>query len=52
MTTSLPHLNLVVAWLWLAEPMSATKVTGALAVLAGVFFTRLGRRVEAIPIEE
>jgi drug/metabolite transporter (DMT)-like permease len=47
-----PIVAMLVAWLWLGEPVSGTKAAGALAVLAGVFFTRLGRKIEAVPIEE
>jgi len=47
-----PVVAMTVAWLWLDEPLSQTKILGALAVLSGVFLTRLGRKPSAVPIEE
>jgi len=38
-----PIAAMIVATLWLGEPVSAVKATGAVAVLSGVFVTRLGR---------
>jgi drug/metabolite transporter (DMT)-like permease len=40
------------AWLWLGEPMTRTKVLGAVAVMTGVLLTRLGRRPQVVPVEE
>jgi drug/metabolite transporter (DMT)-like permease len=47
-----PIVAMTVAALWLGEPISATKAMGAVAILGGVFFTRIGRRATAVPIEE
>jgi drug/metabolite transporter (DMT)-like permease len=47
-----PIVAMVVAAVWLREPMSGTKIVGAAAVVSGVFLTRLGRRPPPVPIEE
>jgi drug/metabolite transporter (DMT)-like permease len=47
-----PIVAMTVAAIWLKEPVSATKVAGAAAVLGGVALTRLGRRPAPLPIEE
>jgi drug/metabolite transporter (DMT)-like permease len=47
-----PIVAMSVAAIWLGEPISPAKAAGAMAVLAGVFFTRLGRKTPAVPIEE
>lgn len=39
-----PVVAVAVATIWLREPLTATKIIGAAAVLTGVFITRLGRR--------
>ena len=39
----LPIVAMVTAYLWLHEPIGATKIAGAAAVLAGVALTRLGQ---------
>ena len=47
-----PIVAMSVAAIWLGEPISPAKAAGAGAVLAGVFFTRLGRKTPAVSIEE
>jgi drug/metabolite transporter (DMT)-like permease len=47
-----PIVAMAVAAAWLGEPLGWTKILGALAVLSGVFLTRLGRKPTAVPIEE
>jgi O-acetylserine/cysteine efflux transporter len=47
-----PIVAMTVAAVWLGEPISAMKALGAVAILGGVFFTRLGRPATAVPIEE
>jgi drug/metabolite transporter (DMT)-like permease len=47
-----PITAMVVAAIWLGEPLSQTKLLGALAVLIGVVLTRLGRKPNPVPIEE
>jgi drug/metabolite transporter (DMT)-like permease len=47
-----PIVAMTVAAIWLREPITRTKVIGAIAVLCGVFLTRLGRRPAPLPIEE
>jgi len=47
-----PVVAMVVAFFWLGEPLGQTKILGALAVLSGVFLTRLGRKPTVVPIEE
>jgi drug/metabolite transporter (DMT)-like permease len=41
----IPIVAMTIAALWLHEPITAAKAIGASAVLAGLFLTRLGRRV-------
>lgn len=43
-SNGVPVVAMAVAALWLGEPMTWNKVTGATAVLSGVLLTRLGRR--------
>jgi len=40
----IPLVAIAIAALWLGEPVSRAKILGVLAVLAGVFLTRLARR--------
>jgi drug/metabolite transporter (DMT)-like permease len=47
-----PIVAMAVATVWLGEPISRMKAAGAVAVLGGVFLTRLGRPSSAMPIEE
>ena len=47
-----PIVAMTVAAVWLGEPLTATKITGAVAVVSGVFLTRLGKKTVAIPAEE
>ena len=47
-----PITAMTVAAIWLGEPLSRTKLLGALAVLIGVVLTRLGRKPNPVPIEE
>jgi drug/metabolite transporter (DMT)-like permease len=47
-----PIVAMAVAAVWLGEPVSRAKVLGAIAVLAGVFLTRLGREAPAVALEE
>ena len=47
-----PIVAIAVAAVWLREPVTATKLAGAAAVLTGVFLTRLGGRPPPIPIED
>lgn len=39
----LPIVAMITAWAWLHEPLGATKLLGAAAVLAGVAVARMGR---------
>lgn len=47
-----PVAAMVVAAVWLGEPMTLIKVAGAAAVLTGLFLTRLGRAASVVPVEE
>jgi drug/metabolite transporter (DMT)-like permease len=47
-----PITAMAVATVWLGEPMTVTKVVGAVAVLTGLFLTRLSKRPPVVPIEE
>jgi drug/metabolite transporter (DMT)-like permease len=47
-----PITAMLVAAVWLREPVSLAKLIGAAAVLGGVFLTRLGRPAPPVPIEE
>lgn len=47
-----PIVAMVVAALWLGEPLGGVKIVGAVAVLSGVFLTRLGRTGTAVMLEE
>ena len=39
----IPITAMMIAAVWLDEPMPAVRIVGALAVLSGVLLTRLGR---------
>lgn len=43
-SNGVPIVAMAVATVWLGEPLTATKIAGAAAVLSGVLLTRLGRR--------
>lgn len=47
----LPIVAMLTAFLWLHEPIGATKIAGATAVLAGVALTRMGQQRLQIPAE-
>lgn len=48
-----PIIAIAVATVWLREPLTPAKLVGAVAVLTGVFLTRLGRSSGAVvPVEE
>jgi len=47
-----PIAAIAVAAVWLGEPITATRVVGAIAIVGGVFVTRIGRRPSGVPIEE
>ena len=47
-----PLVAMACAALWLHEPITPAKLTGAAAVVSGVLLTRLGRKTAAVPIEE
>lgn len=47
----LPIVAMLTAYLWLREPIGATKVAGAAAVLAGVALTRMRQQRLQIPAE-
>lgn len=47
-----PIVAMTVAALWLGEPIPAAKALGAVAVLSGVFFTRLGRTMPRPSLNE
>jgi drug/metabolite transporter (DMT)-like permease len=47
-----PIVAMAVAAAWLGEPLGATKIIGATAVVTGVLLTRVGRQGTAIPAEE
>ncbi len=51
-SNAVPIAAIAVAAVWLGEPITATKVVGAVAIVGGVFLTRLGRRPSGVPIEE
>ncbi len=44
-SNGVPVVAMIVAWLWLGEPLTVNKLAGAAAVLTGVLLTRLGRRI-------
>ncbi|HEX7779498.1 MAG TPA: DMT family transporter, partial [Vicinamibacterales bacterium] len=44
-----PIVAIAVAVIWLGEPLTPAKLTGAALVLSGVFLTRLGRKMAAEP---
>lgn len=43
-SNGVPIVAMTVAAIWLGEPLTWNKITGAIAVLSGVLLTRLGRR--------
>jgi drug/metabolite transporter (DMT)-like permease len=47
-----PVAGMLVAWAWLGEPITNTKMAGAAAIITGVLLTRLGRRSAILPAEE
>ena len=47
-----PIVAMIVAALWLGEPLTRDKLVGVAAVLGGVLLTRLGRKASQVPIEE
>jgi len=47
----LPIVAMITAYVWLREPIGASKVAGASAVLAGVALTRMGQQRLQIPAE-
>lgn len=47
-----PIAGMLVARVWLGEPLTPAKVAGAAAIVSGVLLTRLGRRTMAVPAEE
>lgn len=47
-----PIVAITIAAIWLREPLTASKIAGAFAVLTGVFLTRLGATPSSVPIEE
>jgi drug/metabolite transporter (DMT)-like permease len=47
-----PLVAMVVARLWLDEPITPVKIAGAAAIVGGVVLTRLHRPAVAVPIEE
>jgi drug/metabolite transporter (DMT)-like permease len=47
-----PIIAMLVAAVWLGEPMSGPKLLGAAAVVSGVLLTRLGRTPAPVPVEE
>jgi drug/metabolite transporter (DMT)-like permease len=47
-----PIFAMGAAALWLREPIAQSKLLGAALVMSGVAFTRMGRKPQAIPVEE
>jgi drug/metabolite transporter (DMT)-like permease len=47
-----PLVGMLVARVWLGEPITPAKVAGATAIVGGVLLTRLYRPAVAVPIEE
>jgi drug/metabolite transporter (DMT)-like permease len=47
-----PIVAMIVAAVWLGEPLTQTKLAGAAAVVSGVLLTRLGRTPVPVPVEE
>ena len=47
-----PIFAMTAAAIWLKEPIAQSKLLGAALVMSGVAFTRMGRKPQAIPIEE
>jgi drug/metabolite transporter (DMT)-like permease len=47
-----PLAAMLVARVWLGEPITEVKLGGAAAIVSGVLLTRLGRPTVAVPIEE
>jgi drug/metabolite transporter (DMT)-like permease len=44
-SNGVPVVAMLVAWIWLGEPLTSNKLVGGAAVLGGVLLTRLGRRL-------
>ena len=47
-----PLVAMLVARVWLGEPITPAKIAGAAAIVGGVVLTRLHRPAAAVPIEE
>lgn len=47
-----PIVGMLVARVWLGEPITPAKIIGAAAIVGGVVLTRLGRTTDAVPVEE
>lgn len=47
-----PIAAMVIARVWLGEPIAGTKVAGAAAIVSGVLLTRVGRDTMSVPVEE
>jgi drug/metabolite transporter (DMT)-like permease len=47
-----PVVGMAVAALWLHDPVTPMRIIGAVAVIGGIFLTRIGRRVATLPPEE
>ena len=47
-----PLAAMLVARVWLGEPITAVKLGGAAAIVTGVLFTRVGRTTLSVPAEE
>ena len=47
-----PIVAMAIAWLWLGEPLTAVKIAGAAAVIAGVLLTRIAKRPAAVAAAE
>jgi drug/metabolite transporter (DMT)-like permease len=47
-----PLVGMLVARVWLGEPITPAKIAGAAAIVGGVVLTRLHRPAVAVPIEE
>jgi drug/metabolite transporter (DMT)-like permease len=44
-SNGVPIVAMIVAAIWLGEPLTSAKIIGAAAVLSGVALTRIGRRL-------
>lgn len=47
-----PIVAMLVAAIWLGEPITQVKLLGAIAVVSGVVLTRFGRTPSPVPVEE